>query len=174
MSFIEKRPTCVAVIGWFWIIAGVVLCYSAATSFFTFILAEQILQAESKTQANISLPFIAFSSFPPIILVPLLIGILGIISGANFIRLKEWSRSALTFLTWLCLIFIVAFGVVTFAPRFLGTTSSEGSDGLSVLFTIMSIVSFGFYAVPLAIIAGYLRGSRVKNAMTSDTEPTDG
>ena len=94
---IEKRPTCVTVIGWFWIIAGGFMCLSAIMGLLVYREPGQLLERVCKI-----FPF----------LLPVQFGILGIISGVNFLKLKGWSRSVLEVLAYLSLILLIPFGVI--------------------------------------------------------------
>ncbi len=166
---IEKRPTCVTVIGWFWIIVGGLMCVSALMGLFVSVMTGQLLEANSKGQENMRA---IFKFFPILLPFQLGIGVLGIISGVKFLRLKRWSRSALEVLTWVSLISIIAFSI-----HWISTwgymSSGHEPPGFAAMGLVMGIVVTAMHGVPLGIILKYLRGNKVKDAMIGYTESTD-
>jgi len=158
----EKRPTCVTVIGWAWIIIGALMCLSSIMGLFSFSMMSQISQGHPETQHN--MPAI-FKLFPLLAVIQVFIGGLGLYSGIKFLKLKASSRKNLEILTWLLLIFIVGF-MIFWVFNWITMTSGHAPGNFSAMGAIMGVVITGIYAVPLGIMLKFLRGDKVKNAMT--------
>lgn len=165
--FQEKRPTCVTVIGWAWIIIGGLMCLSSVMGLFSFFMIDQISQTHATAHQEI--PAI-LKIFPLLAIVQIFIGGLGFFSGINFLKLKIWSRNVLEILTWLILIFLVGF-MVYWVFNWLSMSAGHGPKNFAVGGAIMGIVVTGIYAVPLGIIVKFLRGDKIKNAMSGIAEP---
>jgi prepilin signal peptidase PulO-like enzyme (type II secretory pathway) len=102
----EKRPTCITVIGWAWIIIGGMMFFSAIMALFSSVMINQMSQSNPESLKNIPaifryIRFIAIGQIG--------IAILGLVSGINFLKFKMWARNVLEVLSWLLLLFIVGF-----------------------------------------------------------------
>ena len=161
--FQEKRPTCVTVIGWAWIIIGGLMCFSSAMGLLSFSMIGQMSQQHPESQQN--MPAI-FNFFPLLAVIQILLGGFGLFSAMNFLKLKESSRKYLEILTWLLLIFIVGFSIF-WVFNWITMTSGHGPGGFSVMGAIMGVVVTGIYGVPLGVMLKFLRGDKVKTAMTT-------
>jgi hypothetical protein len=160
----EKRPTCVTVIGWAWIIIGGLMCLSATMALFSSVMIGEMAKDEP------DMPFI-FKIFPLLAIVQIGAAVLGLVSGINFLKLKAWARSVLEGLTWLLLVFILGF-MVFWVFNWISTTSSHGPSGFGMMGAVMGVVITGIYGVPLGIMLKYLRGPKVKNAINGTAEQT--
>ncbi len=158
----EKRPTCVTVIGWAWIIIGGLMCLSAGMALFSTIMITTMMQEEQDA------PLI-FYIFPLLAIVQIGIGSLGVVAGIQFLKLKAWARSALEVLTWLFLLFVLGF-MVFWLIIWVSITSAHGADSLGIMGAVMGVVMTGIYGIPLGIMLKYLRGSKVRNAVNGVQE----
>ncbi|MDY6845490.1 MAG: hypothetical protein SVW57_15545 [Thermodesulfobacteriota bacterium] len=165
--FQEKRPTCVTVIGWTWIILGGLMFFSSIMALFSFSMISQTSQANSQSHQDI--PAI-FKYFPLLAIVQIGVSVTGLVSGINFLKLKSWSRSVLEILTWLLLLFVVGFGGF-FIFQWSSMSSPHTSFGFSIMEFVMAIGIFGIYGIPLGIMVKYLRGEKVKKAIIDSAEP---
>jgi len=163
----EKRPTCVTVIGWAWIILGGLMCFSAIMGLSSYLLIDEMSQANSKTQEQ--MPAI-FRFFPLLATIQFLVAIIGLVSGINFLKLKAWSRNVLETITWILLLLLVGFGIY-WEFGWLSITSKSGSRGFDIMGAVMGLLIIGIYGVPLGIMLKYLRGDKVKNAIIGKAEP---
>lgn len=159
----EKRPTCVSVIGWAWIVIGVLMCLSSV-----FMLA--MMMADDMLKEARDMSFL-FYIFPLLAVVQVGAGILAIVSGINFLKLKSWSRIVLEVLTWIFLVVIIVYMVLWSLIWFL-FPSGFHPTGFLIVLAIMAVVISGIYAVPLIIMLKYLRGPKVKNALNGINENT--
>lgn len=160
--FQEKRPTCVSVIGWVWIILGSLMILSSILALLSWNMIGENATADPEFQQNMPSIMIYFSY---IAMAQLLVAIIGLVSGINFLKLKSWSRIVLEILTLLFILFVVGFGIY-WEFGWLTMTSGNGPKGFNVMGAVMGVVIIGIYGVPLGIMLKYLRGDRVKNAMT--------
>ncbi len=158
----EKRPTCVTVIGWAWIIIGCLMCLSATMALFTSAMIGNIAQDEPH------MPFI-FKIFPLLAIVEIGVGVVGLVSGINFLKLKAWARSVLEGLTWVLLVFILGF-MVFWIFNWVSVTSGHAPRGFGIMGAVTGIVMTGIYGVPLGIMLKYLRGPKVKTAINGTAE----
>lgn len=163
----EKRPTCITVIGWVWIILGGLMFFSAIMALFSSFMIGQMSQSDPEAIKN--MPAI-FKFFPLIAIGQIGVAIIGFVSGINFLKLKIWARNVLEVLTWLFLIFLAGF-MIFWAFNWFSITSEHGSRGFDIMGAVMGVVITGIYGVPLGIMVKYLRGDKVKNAITSYAEP---
>ena len=160
--FQEKRPTCVSVIGWVWIILGGLMCFSAAMAIVSFVVIGDMAQGDP------DMPLI-FKIFPLIAVVRIIVAVLGFISGINFLKLKAWSRRILEILTWAIILFVIGFGGFAYLNIY-STSSSRPSFGFGIMELVLMIAIIGIYGVPLGIMLKYLRGEKVKSAMIGSAE----
>ncbi len=158
----EKRPTCVTVIGWTWTIFGVLVCASAIMCLFACcFLITQVPEMHTGNQQNTP---VVFWLFILLCVVQIVVALLGIVSGVNFLKLRSWSRRVLEILTWILLIFTVGFGIF-WIPTWVVVTSRDAPLSFSIFGAVMGIVSTIVYGLPLGFMLKYLRGDTVKNAM---------
>jgi hypothetical protein len=162
MMYEEKRPTCVTVIGWAWSILGGLMCLSAI-----FALFGSLMMGEG-VEGHGDVSFI-FRIFPVLAIVQMGVGVLGLVAGINFLKLRAWSRPVLEVLTWLMLVFVVGF-MVFWVFNWLSITSEGAPSGFSIMGGAMGVVITGIYGVPLGIMLRYLRGDKVRSAMQGSAE----
>ena len=163
----EKRPTCVTVIGWAWIILGGLMFLSSIMALFGSISINQSLREDAEAFEKIPAIFKYFSF---IAAGQMGVALLGFIAGLNFLKLKMWARNVLEVLTWLLLIFILGF-MVFWEVNWISLTSKHGPQGFDIMGAVMGIVITGIYGVPLGITVKYLRGDKVYNAIVEAAEP---
>lgn len=163
--YLEKRPTCVTVIGWAWIIIGGFMCLSSIMALFGSIMMDEMAHHDP------DMPFI-FEIFSLLAIVQIGVGVLGLVSGINFLKLKAWSRKVLEGLTWLFLVFIVGF-MVFWLFNWVSMTSGDSPRGFGIMGAAMGVFITGIYGVPLGIMLKYLRGDKIKNAIAGNAEPSD-
>jgi hypothetical protein len=164
--FQEKRPTCVTVIGWVWIIMGGLMFFSATMA----LISSSTIVDIAKDDPN--MPFF-FKAFPFIAAVQIVGAVIGLISGFSFLNLKSWSRNVLEILTWALIIFIVCFGVF-FISHFFSASSQNSNFGFGMIKYVFMIMMMGMYGVPLIIMVKYLRGEKVRSAIVGPTKQSGG
>ena len=146
----RKRPICVTVISWAWIIFGSIISVNAAV----------LLLLSDKMGGQSSDPEIITKILPYLAFVQLCITVLGLVSGINLLKLKAWSRKILEILTWFELLFFSSFLIYPFVHGV-----SLALQGGSYRLIFLSLGLLGFYGVPFGTMLIYLRGSKVKNAI---------
>jgi hypothetical protein len=169
----RTTPTCVTVIGWFWIIIGVLMAFSGLMGALAFTSMSQIPHSHIKTHSTEFFQSGVFSFvFHHLVIFAILqvcIAILSIIAGINFLRLRAWARATLEILSWLGLTFTVSFGVFwLFDCRI----PSENISFISNIFGVgLGIFMLVIYSVPLVVIIKFLRGMTVRTAIQEAYKP---
>jgi apolipoprotein N-acyltransferase len=148
----KDRPTCVTVIGWFWIVVGGMFCLNAAMGLLLF-----------QWSRGSPMPTIV-KAVPLIALLQGSAGALGLVAGVNFLKLRAKARTVLECLTWLFLFFMVGL-LISWIGYFIHRNANQ-ADGLPVFFMVFAgIIPSVITAVPLGIVLMFLRGKTVKEAM---------
>jgi hypothetical protein len=166
----KKRPTCVSVIGWVWIILGAFMCFSAVMGLFASLMMGQMAGADPEMQSEMP-AFVRF--FPLLAIAQVGLAILAIVAGVKFLKLQAWARAALEGLTWFFLTFIVGFGIF-WVIMWCSMSSRGGPPGFTIFGAVMGVASLAFYGVPMGIVLKFLRGQTVKEAMQGNAEPNIG
>jgi tellurite resistance protein TehA-like permease len=107
--------------------------------------------------------------FPVLALLQAGFGLFGLWSGIHFLKLEPWSRTALEVLTWVLLVFVVAFGIF-WLFMWIWMARNAPSLAFTVMGAVMGTCITALYAVPLGIMLKYLRGEKVRNAMIGPIE----
>ena len=157
----ETRPTCISVIGWAWIIIGGLMTISALFALIGFMMMPE----EAMEDPNV--PMI-FNFIPVIIIFQIAFSLIGIYSGINFLKLRQWARSVLEIQTWILLVFTSIF-MIYWIYSWVGLSSEIEDMGFSILGAVMGLVMSAVYIVPLIIMLRYLRGDKVKKAINIST-----
>ncbi len=163
----EKRPTCVTVIGWAWIIIGGLMCLSAVMGFImSFFMWFVLLKEEAER------PFILLL-FPVLCIAQVGVAVLGLVSGIHFLRFKLWARTVLEWLTWFLLVFVVGFSIFwIFMWAF--QVRDHGSLPLMIMGLYGALSMIAVYGIPLAIMLRYLRGAKIKHVFRDAAEGASG
>ena len=138
------------------------MCFSSIMGLFSFTMMDQMQQPPTTSHQDIP---VMLKIFPLMAVVQILIGGLGFVSGLSFLKLKKWSRNVLEILSWLMLIFIIGF-MVYWVFNWLSMTADHGPKGFNLGGAIMGVIVSGIYAVPLGIMIKFLRGEKIKTAMS--------
>lgn len=137
------------------------MCFSAIMALLAFFTIDQMTPAHPEIAKNTAAVerFIAIAA-----VVQTGVGILGLFSGINFLKLKSWSRKVLEVLTWLLFLFVVGFGIY-WVYSWASITREHTTDAFDIMGAVMGVVITAFYAIPVGIMLVYLRGEKVKSAM---------
>lgn len=144
--FEEPRPTAVSVVGWVWLILGVMLALGgmAATAMFVGV-------PEARSARGI------LTIGPAVVEMPM--GVLGFIAARAYLRLIPWSRVALEVLSWLLLGVMLASAVGMFLRAWpAGQFGSWMMVGVGLLSALM-------YGAPIGLMIRSLRSQKVRSAM---------
>lgn len=158
IMFIEKRPTCVSVIGWAWIVIGGMMCVGALLGIAAVTLMSDLPPPE---------PFLT-KIFPFLAIAQVGLGATALIAGINFLKLKAWARPILEGFTWFLLSYVVVLLVVMQVLSITMELAPNEPVGTKWLMRVMSLVICGMYSVPLVIMLRYLRGEKVRSALRSE------
>ena len=130
-----------------------------------------MLNVVKKENPDAAFPFF-FKIFPLLAVIQIGAGIVGLISGINFLKLKSWSRTVLEILTWLLLIYCIGFGIF-WAFSWISHNIEESPSGFTIIGVVMGVMIICIYGVPLFIMLKYLRGNKVKTAMEKAAQQAD-
>lgn len=162
-EFIEKRPTAVTVIGWFWIIVGGLMVLSGGMGSLAFMAWGASEHFADSDRAPKLFTFM-FQHFVVIAGVQGCFGALAAVAGWHFLRLRTWARSILEILSWVGLVCFVSW-VVAFNIASGSMHRGEGVDSFSVFRIVIAVVSIVIYGVPLGFIIYFLRSAKVRDAV---------
>jgi len=166
-QFVEKRPTCVTVIGWFWIITGGLaimsgLMSAVITHTFSGGMTEEHFAAMRKSGEDPEFIILIFQHFLEFALLQVCVAIVAVVSGINLLRLRAWARPVLEGLSWLTLLFVIGFTCFFISEVGTGFGVHKGD----FMFLIMGCIVMLSYLVPLIIMISYLRGKKVRAALS--------
>jgi hypothetical protein len=159
--YLEKRPTCVTVIGWVWIILGGLMCFSSIMALIAIFAIGQMAQSHTDAPKHF---MIILKCMPLLAIGQAGMGVLGIVSGINFFKLKSWSRKVLEVLSWILLAYVIGFGIFWLAS-WTSLTTGRDDAAFGIMGTFVGIFMLALYGIPLGIMLKYLRGSRVRDAI---------
>jgi hypothetical protein len=170
-----NRPTSVTVIAWVWIIlgglmvlAGIMAALMSAVMSSSGMMGDAFEDIEQeKTQdlpATVRVMEVVFRHFAWFALGQVCIGALALWAGTRFLRLRAWARAMLELLSWLFLIYVVAFT----AFWMVGWTSvgaGHAPAAFIVAGLVGAVINMAFFGVPLGIMIHVLRGRKVRDAV---------
>jgi len=174
-----KRPTSVTVIGWIWLVMGVLMLLSSMMALFMFLavlrphLQEMPLPAEEG-----GLPWAAdlFLRNAGILFgLQATLAVYVVIAARCFLRLRSWARTSLEVISWFGLAWIVGFSIF-FCVTFIGTFASGEVQGappfvfIAIGVPVMVLVIAAMQGVPLAVIIRFLRGETIRRAVRGEWE----
>jgi hypothetical protein len=137
----KNRPTCVVVIGRVWIVLSILICLSAALN---------LIATASPDR--------------PIAVVQMALSIVAFTSAFMFLKLREWARRLLEYLTWISLTFVIGFSIF-WLTKWVSTSLEKGSAGFTVVGAIMGLTSLALCGIPMSILLKFLRSKIVRDAM---------
>ena len=162
-EFVEPRPTCVTVIGWAWIIIGGLLCLSGIMAIFYPITMELTSETHFIAPQNVAGVLVLLGLLAVVLMG---IGVLGLVSGVSFLKMTPWSRRVLEILTWLALVYVAVLGTIG-VYTMMSEAGRESAPGLRIMAAFWVALVIGLYVVPLVIMLRYLRGRKVRNALSA-------
>ena len=176
-----KRPTSVSVIAWTWIITGGFMAFSGIMGLLMFAAIPSLpsqLQAPNMPQ-GFGFMMGMFGYFGWLVAAQLVLAVVAIVAGIQFLKLRPWARAALEILSWISLIYVVGFGVFWVSTWSLMTgqfPQQQDAPFDMETFRIIGLAMGAFitltFAVPLAIMIKYLRGKVIREAMVGAAPTT--
>ncbi len=155
--FIEKRPTAVSVIGWFWIIVGFFTALASVASLLQDPPSESLIQEMAKDSPVMAR---ALRHYFVGALLQFVVGQVFIFSGIGFLRLRAWARTALEVVSWLVVVFFAAImvDVLVMMHTYL-------KDGALPCGVIGCVLGSAFYFGPVGLMLYFLRSRKVREAV---------
>ena len=172
----KKRPTSVTVIGWIFIAGAILMIVSGGMGFAAFTFTKQMAGGvppmPEEIPGQLRVMETIFQNFELIAIVQVAFALFVLIASIQFLKLRPWARHALEIISWLGLVYLVAFGTL-WVVSWIGITShipvSEGAAGPPPLFNIFGAIMGSMvtvcWAVPLVVIIIVLRGKTVRSAV---------
>ena len=161
------RPHSMTIIGWLATGLGCLMILSAAA---VFQASRSMLPEESFLQdPALALPDWIFRHLDSLAVAQTLIGILAVVAGAAFLRLRAWARITLEIMAWLALTFVLGFAF--FWARTVIAITSHFREDSAVHVPSTPIVAMGILAtialgIPLSVVIVTLRGKTVRGALS--------
>ena len=168
---LKMRPTSVTVIGWMFVIFAILLVLSGCMSFIFAELIRKMPEAYQEMPIDInqlfkSMPF-AFSSIMIFSILQIVYGVVILVSGIYFLKLKSWARITLEVISWfglLATLVSAVLGVLGFTAS-LKVLSELGFTQINiVLGIIVYLVITIIFIIPIIVIIKALRGRVLKEA----------
>lgn len=159
----ENRPTSVTVIGWAWIVLGVLGGLLALTGLVAMLSMGSVAPDDGHMAG--------FMLVHPVIAVSqVALAALAVVAGGQFLALKAWARAVLEALSWLAiaLLAVMALSMLFGGMLMEGGQWAEGGHmgGRGHFMGGFFMLLIGaIYAAPFVIMLVYLRGPEVKGAM---------
>jgi len=129
-----------------------------------------IFPIPEQTSANMPAPWVlmmrAFRYFPWISLVQVTLASIVICSGIAFLRLRKWSRPIMEGVTWLALLYVLAYGA--FWLWLVDSLLYKGTDAIIVarFMQAAGVLMIVVFASAAIVIIRLLRGPTVRAALT--------
>lgn len=175
MGFSRRRPTTVTVIGWVFVLSGILALTGAVLG----LAAWRAVPAPRSALllpplADAPLPLVWASSlldiFEGLVLAQGVTAAIAIVAGLQFLRLRKWTRSVLEGLAWFSLVFILGVGLTWVGTWISVTARMTDTAGVPPrLFTVMGAMlgvgTAAVWSLPIAVIIMLLRGAAVRQAL---------
>jgi hypothetical protein len=174
-GFRSRRPTTVTVIGWVFIVSGTLALTSAVMGLAAWRAVSPPRSAilfQPPPDAPLPILWVStlLDAFEGLAIAQGVASAVAIFAGAQFLRLRHWTRPVLEALAWFALVFIVGFGLVWVSTWVSVTARMADTGGVPQrLFTIMGVMmgigTAVVWGLPLAILIMLLRGPAVRQAL---------
>jgi hypothetical protein len=148
---IKKRPTSVIVISIFWIIVGFL-------SLFWAFMGIGLLISSKKPE----IIFVTLAST-----FALGIGLLKIVSGINFFKLRSWARTTLEVISWIYFILSI-FEDCLYLFNILNLAFKGIDEKTRYILNFMNLGTSLVFSIIFGTIIYYLRSKKVKDAMAKE------
>lgn len=161
----ENRPTSVTVIGWAWIVLGVLGGLLALAGLVAMLSMGSVAPGDGHMAS--------FMVVHPVIAVSqVALAALAVVAGVQFLALKAWARVVLEALSWLVIALLAVMALsMLFGGMFLGDSQfAEGGHmegGGHFMGGFFMLLIGAIYAAPFVVMLVYLRGPEVNDAMTT-------
>lgn len=172
-----KLPTPVTVLGWGWIILGILSFISGTMA----LLMSTVMNAMAPggfppSGKNFPPQFavmqVVFEHFTILALTQLVLAACVVYTGANLLKLREWARRVLLALSILALTYIVSFSIFWMYMWISMThTGAAAAPGPPMAFTLLGVVggtmNMVVFSIPAILSINSLRGKSVRDAIAN-------
>jgi len=151
---------------WVWIVLGGLACLGSLWGGFGYIM---IHSAAEEFPPPDEMGWF-FSFFGVAVLAQTGVGILAIIAGIHFLKLRRWARVCLEVLSWIAVVFLVGYSIFWGIMWFIitGESGVEGPHGfgmMRIVAPIVGVLMMGGFAVPFVLMIRSLRSTKVRAAV---------
>ena len=151
---------------WVWIVLGGLACLGSLWGGFGYIMMQSAAEKDPPPE---EIGWF-FSFFGVAVLAQTGAGILAIVAGIHFLKLRRWARMCLEVLSWFAVVFLVGYGIFWGIMWFTmtGASGPEGPPGfemMRVITPIMGGLMMGGFAVPFVLMIRSLRSTKVRAAV---------
>lgn len=170
-----ERPTAVTIIGWVFIVSGALALTAAVMGLAAWWAVPPPRSARLlQPPPDAPLPIVWVSAlldvFGGLATAQGAAGAVAMIAGAQFLRLRRWTRPVLEALAWLALVFVVGFGLVWVSTWISVTARMPDTGGVPQrIFTMMGVMmglgTAVVWGLLLAVIIMLLRSAAVRRAL---------
>jgi len=169
---VQGRPTSITVIGWLFIGFGVLAMLGGVFgAIMSFLIPFPDEPAAKMVDAPLPFRLMSrlFDYFALLAGIQIVVATAMIWSGAAFLRLRPWARTVIEGLTWIALVYDLAFGAFwIWAVAAMWSESAPAADETTIFFPLF--ISFGAlmiaaFAVPMIVIIRVIRSRTVRAAL---------
>jgi hypothetical protein len=173
-----KRPTSITVISWVWIGIGILMVFGGFMGFISYAVMQVMSEGQPfppdlppEFQAEFKPMMLLFRNFHILAGAQFIIAIIAILSGIYFLKLRSWARTTLEGLTWLSLLYIIAFGIywvyiwISITGNIPQDEMGRGMEYFKYFGAVMGAVINLMFAAPLVIMIVTLRGKTIKSVV---------
>jgi hypothetical protein len=176
----KKRPTAITVIGWIFIINAILMILSSGMGFMAFTFIHRM--SGSRPPSLMELPqqlrvmTTIFQYFGILALLQIAFAVFMLIASIQFMKLRQWAKTAIEVISWIGLVYVVGFGIF-WVTSWIAITSNIPVTGRShdlpsmfnVFGAVMGALVMAVWAVPLIIIIYFLHKQTIKEAFSKNS-----
>lgn len=156
------RPTCVTVIGWFWIVVGGLTVLSGIMGLVVMPLVLSRMR-QTPFPSGVEIPWV-FRHLISLSLLQLVVAAVLITAGIQLLRLRPWARTVLEIAAWLSLAYILGLGAFM-GINIWGFPAVGMPTQEKVIASVMGTIVIALYSGTFGLIIRFLRSRRVREAM---------
>jgi hypothetical protein len=163
-EFSPKRPKVVTVIGWFWTVAGSWMLLKGMLEGASLLLAEAPYEGWFREYAErFPIHAVLYRYCGVVILIEMVTAVVAIVAARQFLRMRRWARTTLEIVSWLSLLWISGFWLLTVVALSAAEAWQPASIAMMAMPVLLHVVLTG---AVLSVVIYFLRTQRVRNAVS--------
>lgn len=166
-----ERPQPVTVIGWVWIVIGILRVLASVFGLLAWKFGglRETLAGSGPSFLSAFVPAVplrlAFHNFAAALVLQLATGVLFLYAGAGLLRLRAWARSVIEIVCWIAFVFVVCSGVIAIAAAFFAPIA-PGAPPRRTLAVGIAVLIIGALAWAFAAMIRALRRPEIRSAFS--------